>query len=87
MENREQEEEARENRWKVKEMVPKRFHRWLKVFGKQHLERILVQKPWNHAIDFQEKFIPRKRRIYPLSRIKREEVQAFIDSQLKKDYI
>jgi len=45
MENREQEEETRENRWKVKEMVPKRFHRWLKVFGKQHLERMLVQKP------------------------------------------
>ena len=46
-----------------------------------------VHKTWDHAIDLQEEFIPRKGRIYPLSRIKREEVQAFVDSQLKKGYI
>jgi len=59
----------------------------LKVFGKQELERMPVQKPWDHAIDLQEEFIPKKERIYPLSRIEREEVQAFVDSQLKKGYI
>ena len=46
-----------------------------------------VCKTWDHAIDLQDKFVPRKGRIYPLSRIKREEVQAFVDSQLKKGYI
>jgi len=55
-------------------MVPKRFHRWLKVFGKQESERIPVRKTWDHAIDLQEEFVPRKDRIYPLSRIEREEV-------------
>jgi len=46
-----------------------------------------VHKTWDHAIDLQEEFVPKKGRIYPLSRIKREEVQAFVDSQLKKSYI
>ena len=46
-----------------------------------------VHKTWDHAIDLQEEFVLRKGRIYPLSRIKREEVQAFVDSQLKKGYI
>ena len=46
-----------------------------------------VCKTWDHAIDLQEEFIPRKGRIYPLLRIEREEVQAFVDSQLKKGYI
>ena len=87
MEDREREEEAIENRWKVEDMVPKRFHRWLKVFGKQELEWMPVRKTWDHTIDLQEEFVPRKGRIHPLSRIEREEVQAFIDSQLKKGYI
>ena len=59
----------------------------LKVFGKQKSERMPVCKTWDHAIDLQEEFVPRKGRIYPLSRIEREEVQAFVDSQLKKSYI
>ena len=71
----------------MENIVPKRFDRWLKVFGKQELERIPVRKTWDHAIDLQEEFIPRKDRIYPLSRIERERVQVFVDSQLKKGYI
>jgi len=29
---------------KVEEMVPKWFHKWLKVFGKVESERMLVRK-------------------------------------------
>jgi len=32
-------------------------------------------------------FKPQKRRIYPLSKNKREEVQQFIEDQLRKEYI
>jgi len=87
MEDREREEEAMEDRWKVEDIVPKRFYKWLKVFGKQKSEQMPVHKTWDHAIDLQEEFVPRKGKIYPLSRIEREEVQAFVDSQLKKGYI
>jgi len=68
-------------------MVPKRFHRWLKVFGMQESEGMPIRKTWDHAIDLQEEFVPRKGRIYPLSRVERKEFQAFVDSQLKKGYI
>jgi len=87
MEDRERKKEVMEDRRKVEDMVPKRFHKWLKVFGKQESERMPVHKTWDYAIDLQEEFVPRKGRIYPLSRIEREKVQAFVDSQLKKGYI
>jgi len=51
MEEREREEEAREDRQKVEDIVPKRFCKWLKVFGKQELEQMPVHKTWDHAID------------------------------------
>ena len=72
---------------KVEEMVPKQFYWWLKVFGKVESERIPTRKPWDHAIDLRPDFVPRKERIYPLSHTEKEEVQAFMESQLKKGYI
>ena len=38
------EEEIEADYRKVEEMVPKRFHKWLKVFGKVESERMLVRK-------------------------------------------
>ena len=40
----EREEEIEADHRKVEEMVPKWFHKWLKVFGKVESERILVRK-------------------------------------------
>ena len=50
------------------------FHKYLKVFEKKELERMLIRKTWDHAIDLRESFVPKKGKIYPLSRIEREEV-------------
>ena len=72
---------------KIEEMVPKRFLKWRKVFGKVELERIPTRKIWDHAIDLKETFKPQKGRIYPLSKNKREEVQNFVNDQLRKGYI
>jgi len=68
-------------------MVPKKFLKWKRVFGKVESERILKKKVWDHAIDLKETFRPRKRRIYPLSKNEREEVQNFVEDQLRKGYI
>ena len=68
-------------------MVPKRFLKWRKVFGKMELERIPTRKIWDHAIDFKKMFKPQKRRIYPLSKNERKEVQNFVNDQLRKRYI
>ena len=56
------------------EMVPRWFHKYLKVFEKKNSERMPTRKAWNHAIDLREGFVPKKGKIYLLSRIKREEV-------------
>ena len=34
-----------------------------------------------------EEFVPRKEKVYPLLREEREEVQEFIQEQLRKEYI
>jgi len=86
-ENWGREEEVEADHRKIEEMVLQRFLRWRKVFGKVELERMLTRKIWDHAIDLKEIFKPRKGRIYPLSRNKREEVQNFIEDQLRKGYI
>jgi len=45
---------------KVRKMIPQRFHKWLKVFEKTESERMLVRKPWDHAINLRKDFVPRK---------------------------
>jgi len=81
------EEEVEADHKKIKEMVPQRFLKWRKVFGKVESERMPIRKIWDHAIDLKEIFKPQKGRIYPLSRDEREEVQNFINNQLRKGYI
>ena len=48
------EKEIKENHRKIKKMVPKRFLKWKKVFGKIELERIPTRKTWDYAIDLKE---------------------------------
>jgi len=43
-------EEMKIDHHKIKEMVPKRFHLWLKVFGKVMSERMPVRKVWDYAV-------------------------------------
>ena len=46
-----------------------------------------TRKLWDHAIEIKKGFVPRKGRVYPLSREEREEVREFIKEQLRKEYI
>jgi len=81
------EEEVEADHKKIEEMVPKRFLKWRKVFEKVESERMPTRKIWDHAIDLKETFKPQKGRIYLLSKNKREEVQNFVNDQLRKGYI
>jgi len=67
--------------------VLEKFHKWIKVFGKKQSERMPTRKLWDHVIDVKEGFVPRKGKVYPLSREEREEVREFIKEQLQKEYI
>jgi len=46
-----------------------------------------TRKVWDHAIEMKEGFVPRKEKIYLLSRDEREEIRKFVREQLRKEYI
>jgi len=71
----------------TEEMVPRQFHKYLKVFEKKESERMLMRKAWDHVIDLREGFVLKKEKIYLLLRVEREEVQEFMKDQLRKRYI
>ena len=72
---------------KTEKMVPRQFHKYLKMFGKKESERMPMRKAWDHAIDLREGFVPKKGKIYSLSRVEKEGVQEFVKDQLRKGYI
>jgi len=82
-----EEEEAARSEVKAKKLVLEKFHKWIKVFGKKQLERMLTRKVWDHAIDVKEEFVLRKGKMYLLLRKEREEVREFVKEQLRKGYI
>ena len=82
-----EEEEATKSEEEAKKLVPEKFHRWIKVFGKKQLERMPTRKVWDHVIDVKEGFVLRKGKVYPLSKEEREEVREFVKEQLWKGYI
>ena len=82
-----EEEETAKSEAEAKKLVPEKFHKWIKVFGRKQSERIPTRKWWDHAIEVKEGFIPRKGKVYPLSREEREEVREFVKEQLRKGYI
>jgi len=83
----EEEEEAAKSEVEAKKLVPEKFHKWIKVFGKKQSEWMPTRKAWDHAIDVKEGFILKKGKVYPLSKEKREEVREFVKEQLRKGYI
>jgi len=50
------EEEIEENHRKIEEMVPRKFLKWKKMFGKVESKRMPTRKIWDHAIDLKETF-------------------------------
>jgi len=66
--------EKNEDEEVLRKLVPKRFWRWKKVFGKKESERMPVRKAWDYAIELKEGFAPRKEKVYSLSRKKRKKV-------------
>jgi len=86
------EEEARkvkkdEDKETLRRLVPRKFWKWRKVFEKRELERMLVQKTWDHTIELKEGFTPKKKKVYSLLREEEEEIQTFVEDQLRKGYI
>ena len=73
-----EEEKVVKSEMEAKKLVPEKFHKWIKVFGKKQSERMPMRKLWDHAIEVKEGFMLRKEKIYSLSREEREEVREFV---------
>jgi len=69
-----EEEEAAKPEVEARKLVPERFYKWIWVFSKKASEQIPIKKLWDYAIDMKEGFVPRKEKVYLLSREEREEV-------------
>jgi len=67
-------EEAARLEEEAKKLVPKQFHKWIKVFRKKASKRMPMWKVWDYVIDLKEGFVLKKEKIYLLSR-QREEVR------------
>jgi hypothetical protein len=68
-------------------MVPQRYHHYLSVFDKKEANRFPSSKPWDHAIDLKDDFVPKDCKIYPLSPVERTSLDTRITEQLGKGYI
>jgi len=49
-------------------------------------ERMSTRKMWDHAIELKKIFVPKKKKVYLLSR-KEKKMYKFINKQLRKRYI
>jgi len=74
--------ERNEDEETLRKLVPRKFWKWKRVFEKEESECMPTRKPWDHAIELKEGFVPKKGKVYLLSREEREEVQAFVEDQL-----
>ena len=82
-----EEEEVARLETEAKKLVPVKFHKCIHIFRKKQSERMPTRKLWNYAIDTKEEFVPKKGKVYSLSREERKEVHKFISEQLRKGYI
>jgi len=69
------------------EMAPPQLHMYLDVLKKAPSECLTLCKLWDHTIDLNPDFVPRKPKLYPMSPTEQQEVKDFVDDQLKKGYI
>jgi hypothetical protein len=70
------------------EMVPVAYQKHAKVFSEQQSERLPEHKPWDHAIDLKPDAPETMRtKIYPMSPNEQEELNRFLEENLRKGYI
>jgi len=48
---------------------------------------MFIRKIWDYVIKVKKIFVPRKKKVYILSKEKRGEICKFISEQLRKEYI
>src|SRR5277367_4402951 len=71
----------------LEEMVPPELMKYKAVFDEVEASIFPESRPWDHAIDLKDDFVPKDCPIYPLSLPEQGKLQDFIDDNLQKGYI
>ena len=72
--------------WKAH--VPEWLYKYRNVFSKHKSERILLQKPYDHTINFMKSTkLPKLAKVYLLFLAERNSLDTWINKELRKDYI
>ena len=68
--------------------IPEWLHKYENVFSKTKSERMPLQKPYDHAIDFEEGAkLLKLAKVYSLFLVERNSLDSWIDEELRKEYI
>ena len=81
------EEPAKQKEQTLEEMVPKELIQYQSVFDKDAANRFPDRRSWDHAIDLQPDFLPKKAHVYPLSLPEQDKLKEFVTENLEKGYI
>jgi hypothetical protein len=83
------EQENRKKQTKsFEEMVPEAYRSFASVFSEEDSQRLPEHQPWDHAIELRPGAPETMRtKIYPMSPNEQEELNGFIEENLKKGYI
>jgi hypothetical protein len=83
------EQENRKKKTKsFEEMVPEAYRSFASVFSEEDSQRLPEHQPWDHAIELRPGAPETMRtKIYPMSPNEQEELNGFIEENLKKGYI
>ena len=71
------EEAAAKLEEEAKKLVSPRFYKWIYVFRKKVNERIPTKKIQDYAIDVKKVFVPRKEKMYLLSREEKRGMRVY----------
>lgn len=79
--------EAKRNRT-FAEIVPEEYWQYSKVFSEEESERLPEHKPWDHTIDLKSDAPETLRsKVYPMPVNEQEELERFLEENLRKGYI
>ena len=70
-----------------KDIVPESYHQFEKVFLKESFDELPQQRKWDHAIELIPGAEPFSTKIYPMSPKEQEELDRFLDENLKSGRI
>jgi hypothetical protein len=75
-------------KWSFEEIVPEEYRQYADVFSESESERLPEHKPYDHAIDLKPETPETIRsKVYPMPINEQEELDQFLEDNLRKGYI